>query len=536
MTFSDCPTSEALGAILAHSLQAGDTRLRKGRELSKADIDLLIETGHQSVTVVRLEADDLDEDTAAATIAAELQAPYMSLSAPFTGRANLYADSAGIVSVDASIVHKLNGIDDAITLATVPHMARVSPRQMLATLKIIPYGAPGEAVSLAKAAAKGAIQLHPFQNRSVTLIQTRLPATSDRMMEKGADVTSKRLARLGLHLDETLTCAHKTSEIAEAVKAATGDLILILGASATSDHRDVCPSGLITAGGTLTRFGMPVDPGNLLFLGKLGARDVVGLPGCARSPALNGADWVLERLTAGLTVSSEDIAAMGVGGLLKEIATRPQPRGGNTKVPQRPRIEGIILAAGASSRMRGKDKLMEAIDGVPQLARITKAAMASDLDRVQVILPQDAPARRAALADQDVAITVAKDAALGMSASVRAGLAARSSDSDAVMLILADMPEITADQLNRLIAAFDPREKRTIVQATAADGTPGHPVIFGRRFFESLGAIEGDTGAKSVVQDGVDYLVRVPTDGSAATTDLDTPEAWAAWRAKTQDS
>ena len=88
----------------------------------------------------------------------------------------------------------------------------------------------------------------------------------------------------------------------------------------------MAPSALRAAGGEVTRFGMPVDPGNLLFLGQLGARAVIGLPGCARSPALNGADWVLSRLVCGIPVTSADIAAMGVGGLLKEIPTRPQPR------------------------------------------------------------------------------------------------------------------------------------------------------------------------------------------------------------------
>ena len=105
-----------------------------------------------------------------------------------------------------------------------------------------------------------------------------------------------------------------------------GDLALILTGSATSDLHDTAPQAVRAAGGLVERFGMPVDPGNLLFLGRLQGRPVIGLPGCARSPALNGADWVLERLACGLAVTGEDIAAMGVGGLLKEIPSRPQPR------------------------------------------------------------------------------------------------------------------------------------------------------------------------------------------------------------------
>jgi molybdenum cofactor cytidylyltransferase len=103
-------------------------------------------------------------------------------------------------------------------------------------------------------------------------------------------------------------------------------MILILTGSATSDAMDVAPEALRSAGGEVTRFGMPVDPGNLLFIGQIKGTEVIGLPGCARSLALNGADWVLSRLACGLAVTSADIASMGVGGLLKEIPSRPMPR------------------------------------------------------------------------------------------------------------------------------------------------------------------------------------------------------------------
>jgi len=106
----------------------------------------------------------------------------------------------------------------------------------------------------------------------------------------------------------------------------TSDLILILTGSATSDEHDTAPAALRQAGGHVARFGMPVDPGNLLFYGKLGDRPVIGLPGCARSIALNGADWVLSRVVCGCPPNDTDFAQMAIGGLLKEIPTRPQPR------------------------------------------------------------------------------------------------------------------------------------------------------------------------------------------------------------------
>jgi molybdenum cofactor cytidylyltransferase len=129
-----------------------------------------------------------------------------------------------------------------------------------------------------------------------------------------------------MELAETRVVPHDSPAIAAALRDLPGDIGLILTGSATSDLYDTAPQGLRLAGGQVARFGMPVDPGNLLFLGEQGGRPVIGLPGCARSPALNGADWVLERLACGLAVTDDDIAAMGVGGLLKEIPQRPQPR------------------------------------------------------------------------------------------------------------------------------------------------------------------------------------------------------------------
>src|SRR5262249_57563189 len=105
-----------------------------------------------------------------------------------------------------------------------------------------------------------------------------------------------------------------------------GKLVLIFGASAIPDRRDVIPAAIEAAGGNVEHFGMPVDPGNLMLIGSAAGRAVLGAPGCARSPKENGFDWILARLLCGLPVRRSDITGMGVGGLLMEIVTRPQPR------------------------------------------------------------------------------------------------------------------------------------------------------------------------------------------------------------------
>jgi molybdenum cofactor cytidylyltransferase len=369
-----------------------------------------------------------------------------------------------------------------------------------------------------------------------SLILTRTPGLKESLIAKGAAAVEARLAALGIALAPPVVTAHETAAVAAALAAAPGGMALILGGSATSDAADAAPSAVVAAGGRLIRFGMPVDPGNLLFIGEQGGRPVVGLPGCARSPALNGADWVLERLAAGIAVGDADIAAMGVGGLLKEIPQRPQPRAGVPPDPVgQPRVTAILLAAGASRRMRGRDKLLEPLDdGRPALRAAAEAALASQAEAVVVVLPPAAEARRAALAGLGVRIVEAADWAEGMAASLRAGLRAAAEAADAVVVMLADMPEVGPAEVDRLIAAFDPGEGREICRAVAADGAPGHPVLFGRRFFETLAALTGDRGARDVLREAADFVTDVPSPGRAATVDLDTPEDWAAWRARAE--
>lgn len=534
MRFGPVPLAEAEGAILAHSLAAGPTRLKKGRILAAPDLAALAAAGIATVTVARLEPGDLGEDEAAATLARAVApdpaALGLTTSVPFKGRVNLFAAAPGIVRIDTAAVAAFNAVDPAITLATLPDHARAGTRVMVATIKIIPYGVPRDRVAAAAPAAPP-IRLHRFRAGRASIILTRTPGMKPRLLDKGSGALLARLAALGQAADPPVVVDHDTAAVARAIAGSRGDPVLILTASATSDAADTGPAALDAAGGRLLRFGMPVDPGNLLFLGEIGGRAVVGLPGSVRSPALSGADWVLERLAAGLAVTSGDIAAMGVGGLLKEIPTRPQPRTVARPAPSRPRVAAILLAAGAGRRMAGRDKLLEPVGGRPALAAAAAAARASRADRVVAVLPPGSAARADALAGLGVEIVVAQAAAEGMAASLRAGLAAVADDADAVLVMLADMPEIGPEHIDRLIAAFDPAEGREICRAVDAQGQPGHPVLFGRRFFESLAALEGDRGARDILREAGDYLVDVPTPGRGATLDLDTPEAWAAWHA-----
>jgi molybdenum cofactor cytidylyltransferase len=330
MRFGPVALAQAEGAILAHAVSVPGGKLRKGRVLGAADLAQLAAAGLAEVIVARPDPGDVAEDAAARLLAAALvpdpDGQGLLCEQPFTGRVNIRATGPGILGLEAGAIARLNAIDPMITLATLAPYQRVAAGMMVGTVKIIAYAVPGDALAQACGLAAGAMRrLAPRLGR-VDLIVTQIRAEAGGDDDKGVRAVWARVARLGLAQGQTRVVAHAAGAVAGAIAACDGGMILVLTGSATSDIGDVMPAGLVAAGGEVIRFGMPVDPGNLLVLGRLGARPVIGLPGCARSPALNGADWVLERLACGVAVTGEDIAAMGVGGLLKEIPTRPQPR------------------------------------------------------------------------------------------------------------------------------------------------------------------------------------------------------------------
>ena len=545
MKFGEVPVAEAEGAILAHSLRLGTIALRKARVLSRADLDLITEAGLSRIVVARLEAGDVGEDEAARLVAASAAGDEIEPAAPFTGRANLFAKARGLLVFDRERLDRLNLVDEAITLGTLPPFAVVEPRMMVGTVKIIPFAAPAEAVERCVEAARSVgplLRVAPFQPHSVGLIQTRLPGLKESILDKTREVTEGRLNALGCRLVVEERCGHETAELAPLIRDAMGhgiDILLIHGASAILDRRDVIPAAIVAAGGRVDHFGMPVDPGNLLLLGHVNARPVLGLPGCARSPKVNGFDWVLERLVAGLPVGPAEIMRMGSGGLLAEIPSRPLPRAEATQAserkseakPQGPRIGALLLAAGQSRRMGGPNKLLAAIDGTPMVAHVARRLLASRARPIVAVLGNQADTVDIALGKLPVKRVRNPEFAAGLSTSLKRGIAALPSDLDGVIVCLGDMPLISGRHLERLIAAFNPLEGRAIIVPTRR-GKRGNPVLWSRQFFPEMTGLAGDVGAKHLIGEHAEFVAEVEMDDAAVLVDIDTPEALDAFREK----
>ncbi|WP_029057733.1 NTP transferase domain-containing protein [Stappia stellulata] len=529
MKFGPLRTQDAEGALLAHTIRLDGGALKKGHCLQAEDIRRLEAARVEEVVAARLDPDDCHEDRAAERLACAADGGGMTCAPAFTGRVNLHAASDGLLIVDAGAVNAVNRIDPAITLATLPAFARVTAGRMVATAKIIPLAVSEAPMARAEDTVRGSVRVAPFRARPVGLVATTLPHLKTKTLDKTRRITEARLAVSGSTMTGETRVAHTVEDVAGAIRAqvnAGAEMVLVFGASAIVDPMDVIPEGIRAAGGEVDHFGMPVDPGNLLLIGHVGSIPVIGAPGCARSPKENGFDWVLDRYMADCPVTADDIMEMGVGGLLMEIGSRPQPREVPLQGASRPRVAGVLLAAGQARRAGGINKLLAEIGDEPIVRIAARQALESTLSSVTVVTGHMSAQIEAALDGLPVTFVHNPDFAEGMAGSLRAGITALPADADAALILLADMPEVTADSLDRLIAAYSPQAGISVVAASAA-GARGNPVLWDKIHFEALARLEGDTGARHLIDEHQEELKLVDI-GPGARLDLDTPEALAA--------
>jgi molybdenum cofactor cytidylyltransferase len=529
MKFGPVSPREAEGAVAVHSLRQDGLVLKKGTLIGPVEVAALEAAGIPQVVVARLEPGDVSEDAAAAEIAAALAGGGVRIDKAFTGRANLFAEHAGVLVVNRGAIERLNRISEAITFATLDAFAPVVRGEMIATVKIIPFAVPRDARDAAVKLAgedNPLVRVAPYTVRKVGVISTTLPGLAEKVIAKTLKITADRLAPAGAEFIAERRVPHEPGPLAEAISemhAAGAELILVFGASAIADRRDVIPAAVEAAGGRVEHFGMPVDPGNLMLVGDLGGKPVLGAPGCARSPKENGFDWILTRLLAGLPVRREDITGMGVGGLLMEIVTRPQPRADPQPRRDVQRVAAIMLAAGQSTRMGAVNKLVAEIGGKPLVRRVVEAALASRARPVIVITGHERARVEAALAGLDVRFVHNPDFADGLSASLRRGIAAVPEEADGAVICLGDMPHVGAALIDGLIGAFD-SERGALIVVPARDGKRGNPVLWSRRFFPELTKLEGDVGARHLIGRYGEAVTEYPVSDAGAFLDVDTPD------------
>jgi molybdenum cofactor cytidylyltransferase len=560
MEFGPVSLETAEGAILAHSLPLPDGRLRKGRVLDSQDITRLQQAGFSEVTVARLGPHDVAEDVAAARLARLIAGAAIKTGEAATGRVNFTVSALGLARLDRQLLAAFNALDEGLTLASVQHNQLLEPGQMLATLKIIPFALPETVIEAAeKLLKKGSLlEFQTLASCKAALIQTQVSAIQKAVLTATEKVTRARLEALGSHLTDSYVTGHAVAEVATAIQAALAnqaDLVLICGGSAVMDRRDVVPAAIEAAGGEVTRLGLPVDPGNLLLLGGLGNVPIIGMPGCARSPRLNGFDWVLHLLLAGLPADTEEIAAMAHGGLLMEIASRPLPRRlARAQKPAGGRMGAVLLAAGLSSRMGDQNKMLAELDGAALVRHAAQTLAAAGLTDIVVVTGPQPDAIAAVLEGLPVRLVRNPDFASGQASSIRVGLVAlgaagqsagqsagqfagqsagqSAGQPDAVLVALGDMPFVKSDLIEALIAAHQGlADSQSRITLPSFDGRRGNPVIWGRSFFEELASLSGDTGGRALLAHYPAALNALGWPDPSIHQDIDTAEELAAARA-----
>lgn len=337
MKFGPIPLDQAQGKILGHNIAGPDGRraFRKGKPLTAEDIRRLRQLGRTSVYVAEIEPGDIDENSAAARLAEAVMGDGLRLSGPSNGRANLFATYPGVLRVDAARLAQMNG-RPGITLATLVGHSAVRQGKMVATVKIMPYAVPEEHVSqLEKVSVQDGpiISVSPFTRRRAGLILSGSPSARERIVHSFESALQQRLAALDAAIARVdfmpLEDEQGEVELAKIIRQHLDDgieLILLAGETAIMDRYDLAPRAVEQAGGEVTCYGVPVDPGNLLMLAYHGPVPIMGAPGCARSPKTNIVDLLLPRLLAGDRLDQMTMIHMGHGGLLEDVPERPMPR------------------------------------------------------------------------------------------------------------------------------------------------------------------------------------------------------------------
>lgn len=334
MQFHSVAIDHAIGKILGHNIarRNGTRLMRKGKPLTEANVALLRNEARASVYVAELEPGDVGEDEAARKIAGMIMGRGLRSMGAAGGRVNLLSTCLGLLRVDASLIEAINEVaDGAVTVASLANYSVTTPKQMAVTIKVIPYAVPGAALDTVRTICgmRQVVRVDEFAKQKVTMILGGSAGARERLVADFGDSVRARIEACGSILHAIEFVPQETEEDETALSHALrscrerGDAMVILaGDTAIMDRHDLAPRAIERAGGDVTIFGAPVDPGNLLLVAYLGHMPILGAPGCVRSRKLNVVDYVLPRLLSGDRLTRRDVVGLGVGGLLEEIHER----------------------------------------------------------------------------------------------------------------------------------------------------------------------------------------------------------------------
>ena len=522
---------ETLGSVIAQTYNLPGIAISKGTFVTSEIVDYFKEGDVKNILCAIPDNGDIHEDEAANIISNAIDRSHIYTESASTGRVNFKSRSLCLVRYERSLIKEVNLVDESIAFSIVEHNQLLAKNDLIATLKIIPFFTKKKYVDqvISILSKNELFKTHRLNKKEVSLIQTFFEWQKKSMFKATSTVTKNRLEALECSLNEEKLIRHDYNVLCSEIRSSIErgiDILLISGASAITDRSDYIPKAILSEGGEIIQFGLAVDPGNLLLIGKVGSTTIIGMPGCARSPKLNGFDWVLQLLIANIPINKEELADMGAGGLLMEIASRPLPRALAKSVKKREKkIMGVILAAGNSTRMGQDNKLLKNIGGASLVRNTAIEMLKSDIDSCSIVLGYQSDKVAAAIKDLNINLILNPLWEEGQASSLKAALNTLDTSYSDLLVMLGDLPGVKSKHINKIIEEHlltDNRKSKITIPSF--NGKKGNPVIWGRSFFSDLSNLEGDVGGRALFGQHPAAINFLDMDDAAVVTDADTPE------------
>ena len=520
MKFEYLKPMDAEGWRLAHSVVVNGFKMTKGAIVSREHIEAMISGAIEAIQVYQLDPDDIGEDQAAQEIAHQISGDNIIARPAIKGRVDLVAEQSGLLSISDTF-STINKLHEGITVATRANQSRVDAGQLIASVKIIPYGLPKSLAQL-DPSIDAKLSLFPFKPYRASLVHSDADKNLNQIIQRVEGTIGNIVRRIAV--EHSIDAIHDA--IRETIREDKPDIILIVGKAAIADRKDIVPAALTLAGGTVHHLGMPVDPGNLLMLGEIEKTMVIGVPSCAKSPTPNGFDMVIERFSARGDIDVGDIQDMGIGGLLKHPAPRRQEN--IRRSPKAPTIATVVLAAGASSRA-GINKLLAQINGETIVAKTVDAllhAQRTVSSQTVIVTGRDSESVIKSLKNKRLHTVFNRNYNDGIASSLRCGLNEVDNTSQYILIALGDMPFVQTNTINTLCAKAQSDSQHDIFVPTF-NGKRGNPVLWRHSMLERMRNLEGDLGGKQLMKLYPDQIKEVAVNDPGILIDLDTQEALA---------
>jgi molybdenum cofactor cytidylyltransferase len=531
MKIKNLAPQDSIGVVLAQTYNLPGKIISKGTFVTNEVVGYFKTGNVKTILCAVPEEGDIHEDEAAEAISSAIDKNHIYADKASTGRVNFKSQSLCLVRYDRDFIKELNLVDESIAFSIVEHNQLLAEGDLIATLKIIPFFMQKKYVDrVIKILAKDELfKIHSLKKKEVILIQTCFEWQKKSIFTATSNVTKARLEALGCSLKKEKLINHDYDTLRAIIRSSVKnepEILLVSGATAITDRSDYIPKAILSEGGEIIQYGLAVDPGNLLLIGKVGNTTVIGMPGCARSPKLNGFDWVLQLLMADIPINREELADMGAGGLLMEIASRPLPRALAKTVSKREKkVMGVILAAGNSTRMGNDNKLLKSIGDAPLIRNTAIEMLKSDLDTCSVVLGYQSDKVADVIKDLNVNLILNPLWKEGQASSLRAAINTLDSTYSDLLIMLGDLPGIKSSHINSIIEEHlltDNRKSKITIPSFK--GQKGNPVIWGRSFFHDLSNLEGDVGGRALFSEHPAAINILEMDDPWVVEDADTPE------------